>query len=369
MNNILFNNIYKGKKVLITGHTGFKGSWLSLWLFKLGAEVIGYSIDIPTNPSHFELLNLKITSIIGDVLNKEKLLNTIQKHQPDIVFHLAAQPLVRESYINPVKTFETNIMGTVNLLESCRKTGQVKVIINITSDKCYQNKEWTRGYKEHDPMGGNDPYSASKGGAELVANSYRNSFFNVKEFGKSHSTLLADVRSGNVIGGGDWAKDRLIPDIVKATANDEITVIRNPQSTRPWQHVLEPLSGYLLLGWKLLERKKEFADNWNFGPDDDSSLTVNEVIERAKKHWDKIKYKIKESSDNFHEANLLKLDSSKARTQLKWKNIWDSHKAIEKTITWYKNYYKNAKILSEKDLDNYINDAKQASAEWTNLKT
>lgn len=363
---MLFNNIYKGKKVFITGHTGFKGSWLSLWLLKLGADVTGYSLDIPSNPSHFQLLNLPMNSVMNNILDKEKLLETISHFKPDIVFHMAAQPLVRESYINPVKTFETNIIGTVNLLESCRKTGQVKAILNITSDKCYQNKEWARGYKEDDPMGGNDPYSASKGAAELVANSYRNSFFNVKEFGKSHSTLLADVRAGNVIGGGDWAKDRLIPDIIKAADKGEVTAIRNPQATRPWQHVLEPLSGYLLLGEKLLEKKKEFAGNWNFGPDDESTLTVNEVIKRAKKHWDKIKYEIKENPDNFPEAKLLKLDSSKASSQLKWKNVWNSHQAIEKTINWYRSFYKEAKILSEKDLGDYINDAKQASVEWAN---
>lgn len=363
----LFNNIYKGKKVLITGHTGFKGSWLSLWLSKLGAEVIGYSIDRPSNPSHFDLLNLNITSVIGDVLDKEKLFETIKIYKPDIVFHMAAQALVRMSYADPVKTLETNIMGTVNVLESCRKTKQVKAIVTITSDKCYQNKEWIWGYKETDPMGGYDPYSASKGCAELVASSYKESFFNPNDYNKNHSTLLATVRAGNVIGGGDWAKDRLIPDIMKAASLGENITVRNPRATRPWQHVLEPLSGYLQLGWKLLEGKKEFADNWNFGPGNDSSLAVSEVIEQIKKYWDEINYEIKESAVNFHEANLLKLDSTKARTKLKWKNIWDSNKTFEKTTNWYKNYYKNKTILSEKDLDNYINDAKQASAEWTKI--
>lgn len=363
----LFNNIYKGKKVLITGHTGFKGSWLSLWLSKLGAEVIGYSIDRPSNPSHFDLLNLNITSVIGDVLDKEKLFEIIKTYKPDIVFHMAAQALVRMSYADPVKTLETNIMGTVNVLESCRKTKQVKAIVTITSDKCYQNKEWIWGYKETDPMGGYDPYSASKGCAELVASSYKESFFNPNDYNKNHSTLLATVRAGNVIGGGDWAKDRLIPDIMKAASLGENITVRNPRATRPWQHVLEPLSGYLQLGWKLLEGKKEFADNWNFGPGNDSSLAVSEVIEQIKKYWDEINYEIKESAVNFHEANLLKLDSTKARTKLKWKNIWDSNKTFEKTTNWYKNYYKNKTILSEKDLDNYINDAKQASAEWTKI--
>lgn len=363
--NKLFNNIYKGKKVLITGHTGFKGSWLSLWLSKLGAHVIGYSVDIPSKPSHFELLNINMVSIIDNILNKKNLLKTVETYKPDIVFHMAAQALVRESYINPVKTIETNIIGTVNLLESCRKTKQVKAIINITSDKCYKNKEWLWGYKESDSMGGDDPYSASKGCSELAANAYRNSFFNPHEYGKSHSTLLANVRAGNVIGGGDWAKDRLIPDIMKATNKNKTVTIRNPYATRPWQHVLEPLSGYLQLGWKLLEGQKKFADDWNFGPSDEANLTVYEVTEYIKKYWNKINYKIEKNPNNPHEANLLKLDSSKARAKLQWKNIWDNNETFKKTVNWYKNYYQGT-ILSEKNLDNYINDAKKASAKWLN---
>ncbi|KKS88721.1 MAG: CDP-glucose 4,6-dehydratase [Parcubacteria group bacterium GW2011_GWC1_43_11] len=362
--NKLFNNIYKGKKVLITGHTGFKGSWLSLWLSKLGARVIGYSMGIPTNPSHFELLHLNIISVFDDILNKERLLKTIETEKPDIVFHLAAQPLVIESYATPAKTLETNIIGTLNVLESCRKTKAVKAIINITSDKCYKNQEWARGYKEDDPMGGYDPYSASKGCAELIAHSYRNSFFNRNEYGNTHNVLLANVRAGNVVGGGDWAKDRLIPDIVKLANVGKCVIVRNPHATRPWQHVLEPLSGYLQLGWKLLEGKKEFSDNWNFGPKDDSSLAVSEIVERTKKHWDAVKYKIEKNASCFHEANFLKLDSTKARTKLKWKNVWDQDKTLEKTINWYKNYYDNKKILSENDLYDYIHDAKLISAGW-----
>ena len=360
----LFNGVYRGKKILITGHTGFKGSWLSLWLIKMGAEVIGYSADIPTNPSHFELLDLKMTSITADILDKAALLDTIEKYNPDIVFHMAAQPQVRKSYIEPALTLETNIMGTVNILETCRQSKKVKAIVNITSDKCYENRERVGGYREEDAMGGNDPYSASKGAAELVANSYRKSFFNPNEYGKSHSTLLADARAGNVIGGGDWAKDRLIPDMIKAASKNESMVIRNPHATRPWQHVLEPLSGYLHLGWRLLEEKKEFADNWNFGPQDDSSLPVEEAVERSKKYWDKISYRIVEDPNNFHEANLLGLDSSKARTKLRWRGVWDSEKAFEKTIHWYREYYLNKRILSEKDLGEYIEGAKRISIEW-----
>ncbi len=361
-----FNNIYQGKRVLITGHTGFKGSWLSLWLTELGAEVVGYSLDAPTTPSHFKLLNTKITSVIGDVLNKEKLLRTVTKYKPDIVFHLAAQPIVRESYVNPVKTLETNIMGTVNLLESCRKSGQVKAIVVITSDKCYQNKELKRGYKEDDPMGGHDPYSASKGCAELAANSYRNSFFNVKDYGITHHILLADARAGNVIGGGDWAKDRLIPDIMKGAGEGKTAIIRNPQSVRPWQHVLEPLSGYLTLGWKLLEGKKEFADNWNFGPTIESSLTVGEVLKNAQKYWDKIRFEIQSNPNAVHENILLLIDSSKARKKLKWKSLWSGNKTFEKTVLWYKEYYTTGKVMSLENLNEYINDAKRISVEWAN---
>lgn len=362
--NTLFNNCYQGKRVFITGHTGFKGSWLALWLTRLGADVIGYSVDIPSNPSHFELLTLPLTSVEGDIRDKTKLSNAIEKYQPDIVFHLAAQSLVRASYQNPVATFETNVMGTINVLESCRAAGNVKAILNVTSDKCYRNMEWERPYKEDDALGGYDPYSASKGAAEIMANSYRNSFFNNNEYGKTHTTLLADVRAGNVIGGGDWAKDRLIPDIVKATSRGEAVVIRNPRSTRPWQHVLEPLSGYLHLGWKLLERKSALADNWNFGPVDESHLTVQAVLDRAKKLWENITYTVQKSPENVHEANLLQLDSSKARAELHWKNVWQSDRAIERTINWYKKYYENGEVVTAEDLEEYVNDAKRSSVEW-----
>ncbi len=365
--NGLFRNTYKGKKVLITGHTGFKGSWLCLWLSKMGAEIVGYSIDIPTKPSHFDLLNLKMTSVKGDILDSKKFYNTIKKHRPDIIFHLAAQALVRKSYSKPVETFETNIMGTVNLFESCRKIKNVKAIVVVTSDKCYQNKEQIWGYREDDAMGGDDPYSASKGCTEIVSNSYRKSFFNPLKYNTEHKTLVANVRAGNVIGGGDWADDRLIPDIMRATSKGKKVVIRRPNATRPWQHVLEPLSGYLAVGAKLLEGKVEFADNWNFGPSDTSNLSVHEVTEHTKKHWDMIKYDIQEDKGNVHEAHLLKLDSTKAHTKLKWRNIWDSHRTFEKTTTWYKNYYKNKKSLSEIDLEEYVDDARKSVVNWTQI--
>jgi len=354
----MFNNIYQGKKVFITGHTGFKGSWLALWLTQLGAEVTGYSLDLPSQPNHFELLQSPVHLIMGNILDKAKLRSALQACQPDIVFHLAAQALVLESYSDPVKTFETNVIGTANVLESCRMLGTVKAIVNVTSDKCYQNNEWERAYVETDAMGGYDPYSASKGCAELVGNSYRNSFF------MNSSTLLADARAGNVIGGGDWANNRLIPDLMRATSQQQIAVIRRPQAVRPWQHVLEPLSGYLHLGWKLLNGEKDFADNWNFGPNPEASLTVQEVITSAQQHWDAIQYSIEEASSDLHEAKLLTLDSTKAITQLHWKNIWNSQVTFAKTIEWYKNYYQSGQLQSLQNLSDYIKDAQKIGAEW-----
>ncbi len=353
-----FDNIYKDKTVLITGHTGFKGSWLALWLKELGAKVIGYSLSPITNPNHLELLKLDMHSIISDIRDLKKLNEVIQTYKPEIVFHLAAQPLVRYSYKNPIETFETNIMGTVNVLETCRLSDSVRAIVNITSDKCYENREWVWGYRENDPMGGHDPYSASKGCAELITNAYRNSFFNLNEYGKSHNILLASARAGNVIGGGDWAEDRLMPDIIKASSRNEKVIIRNPKATRPWQHVLEPLSGYLILGQKLLESKKEFAEGWNFGPDDESNICVEDVILCIKGEWDKVNYEVQSSLDNPHEAGLLRLDCSKAHSMLGWKPVWDIKKTIKMTTKWYKEFYENGKILSLDDLREYIEDTR-----------
>ena len=360
----MFNQIYKNKKVLITGHTGFKGSWLSLWLKRLGAEVLGYSLEPPTQPNHFHLLSLNIHSIIGDIRDREKFYSVVEDFKPDIVFHLAAQPLVRYSYKNPIETFETNIIGTANVFEACKKVSSVKAIVNITSDKCYENKEWVWGYRENDSMGGYDPYSASKGCAELITSSYRNSFFNIKDYGEKHNTLLASARAGNVIGGGDWSEDRLIPDIVKATSKKEKVFIRNPLATRPWQHVLEPLSGYLHLGQKLLQGKKEFADGWNFGPNDESIVSVEEVVTKAKSFWNEIEYEINTDLADLHEAMLLKLDCSKAHYYLKWKPIWDINKTLQKTINWYKTFYEKKEILTNSDLQSYIEDAEKLGVEW-----
>lgn len=360
----LFSGIYKDKTVLVTGYTGFKGSWLVYWLKQMGANVVGYSLEAPTTPNHIDLLELNIVPVIGDIRDLEKLNKTFEQHKPDIVFHLAAQPLVRLSYENPIETYETNVMGTLKVLEACRTNG-VKAIVNITSDKAYDNKEWIWGYRENDPMGGYDPYSSSKGCADLLANSYRNSYFNVKEYKKTHNTLLASCRAGNVIGGGDWAQDRLITDIMLSVSEGKKVSIRNPHATRPWQHVLEPLSGYLHIGQKLLEEKVEFGDAWNFGPSDEGSITVEEVVKNVNKHWDKIDYEINSDPNQLHEANLLKLDCSKAHILLKWKDVWDSSITFEKTVKWYKSYYEEDKnILTKNDLESYITSAKVKKIEW-----
>lgn len=361
----LFNKIYKDKRVLITGHTGFKGSWLSFWLQQLGAEILGYSIDIPTVPSHYNLLNLKFRTVQGDVRDLNNLINIFEDFKPEIVFHLAAQPLVRSSYINPIATFEINIIGTANVLEAAKHTGSVSAIVNVTSDKCYENLETNIAYKEEDKLGGYDPYSASKGCAELITNSYRNSFFNNQQYQKTHQTLLASVRAGNVIGGGDWAIDRLIPDIIKATSEKLSVNIRRPNSTRPWQHVLEPLSGYLLLGQKLLEKKSAFASAWNFGPLNNEVKSVLEIITLMKKEWEDISCTINEDVKDFHESKLLKLDGTKTSTFLFWKPIWNIETTIAKTVLWYKEFYNKGLIHSHEDLQNYIDDAISQDAIWT----
>lgn len=360
----LFSGVYQGKTVLVTGHTGFKGSWLVYWLNKMGANVIGYSLEAPSEPNHIGLINPDIVSIIGDIRDSHNLESTFYKYSPEIVFHLAAQPLVRLSYDDPVNTYETNVMGTLKVFEACRKTSSVRAIVNVTSDKAYENKEWIWGYRENDPMGGYDPYSSSKGCAELLASSYRNSYFNLEAYGDSHTTLLASCRAGNVIGGGDWAKDRLITDIMLSVSQGKKVIIRNPYATRPWQHVLEPLSGYLHIGQKLLEGKKKFAQGWNFGPSDEGSITVEEVVNHIKQHWDVIDYEINRDPNQLHEANLLKLDCSKAHILLKWKDVWDSHTTFSRTVNWYKAYYKGGEISTEEDLGAYIETAKSKKLDW-----
>ena len=359
----LFGGMYKNKTVLVTGHTGFKGSWLVYWLKQMGANVIGYSLSAPTTPNHLDLLKLDIVSVLGDIRDLEKLDHTFATYKPDIVFHLAAQALVLTSYSNPIETYETNVMGTLKVLESCRKH-QVKAIVNITSDKAYENREWLWGYRENDPMGGYDPYSASKGCADLLASSYRNSYFNINDYKKLHQTLLATCRAGNVIGGGDWAQDRLMSDIMLSVSQGKKVSIRNPKATRPWQHVLEPLSGYLQVGQKLLEEKVEFSEAWNFGPSDEGSICVEEVVLHVKQHWDKIDYEISRDPNQPHEANLLKLDCSKAHIKLHWKDVWESKTTFEKTVKWYKTFYEDNTILTQQDLESYIKDATCKKIEW-----
>ena len=347
---ILFLNTYKGKKVLVTGHTGFKGAWLSYWLTKLGAQVFGISDKITTTPSHFELLTIDIQSFMIDIRNKVELNDKIQEIKPDLIFHLAAQPLVRYSYNEPIETFETNVLGTVNILHICQSLKDCKGIVNITSDKCYENYEDDRPYNEDDRMGGYDPYSASKGAAELVASSFRRSFFNPKDYGIKHRFILASARAGNVIGGGDWSEDRLIPDLVKNYLQGKTTTIRSPFSTRPWQHVLEPLSGYLLLGQKILEGDLSVSDGWNFGPENNETLTVKEVLQISSKVWSDLKFDFPILEEQPHEAKLLRLDCAKAHQKLNWQPVWEMEKSIEKTILWYKKYYLKQEITTEKDL-------------------
>lgn len=360
----MFGDIYRKKKVLITGHTGFKGSWLVLWLTRLGAEVTGYALPPPSQPSHFSLLDLDVESIIGDIRDRDNLRQVFREQQPEIVFHLAAQAIVRRSYDDPAATFSSNVMGTVNVLEAARECKAVRAIVNVTSDKCYENREWVWGYRENDPLGGYDPYSASKGCAELVTNCWRDSFFSPADYGRTHETLLASARAGNVIGGGDWAADRLIPDIMRAVSKNEKVKIRNPVATRPWQHVLEPLSGYLLLGQKLLEGRREFAEAWNFGPSDAPHVSVGEIAEQVKEIWPKIDFEIRESRDQPHEAGKLHLDWSKARSRLKWSPAWDVKTAVENMVQWYRAFYESGTINSLDDVHGYIDEARKQQYAW-----
>ena len=336
----MFNNIYQNKRVLITGQTGFKGSWLSIWLKELRAEVIGYSLEPPSEPNNFDASRLKnrIIHIHGDVRNLDHLLEAFHQYQPEFVFHLAAQPLVRLSYEEPKLTFDTNVGGTVNVLEAVRLTNSVKVIVNMTSDKCYENREWVWGYRENDPMGGHDPYSASKGCAELAFNAYLKSFFR-KEPSNDRTIGAASVRAGNVIGGGDWGKDRIIPDCVRALSANESIGIRNPHAVRPWQHVLEPLSGYLWLGALLQEDPQKYSGAWNFGPDDDSHLTVAEMVNRLIKYWGIGPWHDLSDPKAPHEAKLLKLCCDKAHAELKWYSALSIDECLQMTAEWYKEYY------------------------------
>jgi CDP-glucose 4,6-dehydratase len=337
-------SFWNGKKVFLTGHTGFKGSWLCIWLHCLGAEVHGYALDPPTTPSLFELAkvsDLLCTHQIADVRDASTLAHAMQKAQPEIVIHMAAQPLVRDSYKIPVETYSINVMGTVHLLEAVRGCTSVRAVVNVTTDKCYENREWVWGYRENEPMGGFDPYSNSKGCSELVTAAYRQSFFNPVQLNSSapqHGAAVGTARAGNVIGGGDWATDRLVPDIVRSLLAHEPVRIRNPHSIRPWQHVLEPLSGYLRLAQYLYEHGAEYAEGWNFGPADDDAKSVEWIVSRMCKLWDNdASYEI-DSGDHPHEAHYLKLDCSKARMRLGWYPRWGLDNALTSTLEWIRVY-------------------------------
>ncbi len=333
------DGFWKNKKVLITGHTGFKGSWLSIWLNKLGADVVGYSLDPYSDLDNFNLSNIgnKITDIRGDIRDLDNVRKVFVKHQPEIVFHLAAQPLVRLSYQLPKDTYETNVMGTLNVIECIRNTEETKVGIMITTDKCYDNKEQIWGYRETDPFGGYDPYSSSKACAEILISSYRNSFMNPKDYEK-HGKAIASVRAGNVIGGGDWAIDRIIPDCIRALESNKPIQIRCPKAVRPWQHVLEPISGYMLLAEKLYENPVKYAEGWNFGPEYDSFSNVWDVAKKVVKEYGVGDIEDISNQDNPHEATLLFLDITKAKQELGWRPQLNIDETVQLTVDWYKRY-------------------------------
>jgi len=358
-------NIYKNKTVLVTGHTGFKGTWLSIWLQQLGANVVGYSLTPNTCPSIFEETNIeqKVTHLIGDIRDGEQIREVVAKYKPEFVFHLAAQPLVGLSYKEPKLTYETNVMGLVNLFEAVRVNDSVKFMVNVTSDKCYENKEWVWGYRENDQMGGHDPYSSSKGCSELITSAYRRSFF----VGK---VALASARAGNVIGGGDWAQDRIVPDCVKALVKKKPILIRNPDSRRPWQHVLEPISGYLWLGALLTIDPIKYADGWNFGPNTSESVTVKQLVGTLIDCWGEGSWKTDGIPNNqSHEATFLKLDTSRASLLLNWFGIYSFKEAINETLDWYKAYYEHKDNMYNKciqQIKRYLTKAREKQLPWSN---
>lgn len=351
----LFNNAYYKKRVLITGNTGFKGSWLSLWLDQLGANILGVSLKENIKKSHFNHLNLSMKTNYIDIYNYEQLDKIISEFKPEIIFHLAAQPIVKLAMDNPASTFKTNVIGTLNLLESCRKNN-VKFLINVTSDKVYKNEGSKNNFMETDIIGGNDLYSSSKACVEIMTESY------VKTFSSSGSLLVANVRSGNVIGGGDWGSHRLIPDIVNCFQSNDFLEVRNPQAVRPWQHVLSTISGYLLIGEKLLNDELKHDINFNFGPPENEVFSVNDVIDEFKKKWGNLK--ISNSKKSFYESSFLLINSSKARNLLKWENVWNFKKSIEMTVDWYDNYLLKNKLNSLEQLNNFIEDAQISNTSW-----
>jgi len=353
-----FGGIYRGRRVLVTGHTGFKGSWLTLWLKTLGAEVTGLALAPPSTPSHWDLVDLDVEDRRVDIRDVDAVEAVVGQRAPEIVFHLAAQPLVRRSYRDPLETWSTNVMGTANVLEACRRRGGVGAVVVVTTDKCYENREWEWGYRENDRLGGRDAYSASKAGAELVASSYRAAFF-----GGSGRPLVATARAGNVIGGGDWSEDRLVPDAVRAIAAGRPLEIRSPDARRPWQHVLEPLSGYLCLGERLLGGEAGFADAWNFGPGAEGNRTVVEVLTALQASWPALDWRL--TADRHpHEAGLLQLDSSRARHRLKWHPVWPFDEAVIATARWYAAHAAGEPVPSRAQLEDYVACGRAAGLPW-----
>ena len=335
-----YSDAYRGKKVLLTGHTGFKGGWLALWLKRLGADVVGFALDAPSQPSMFDAVRVseQIEHVHGDIRDSEALNRVIEEHKPEVVFHAAAQPLVRLSYEIPDETFETNVMGSLRVFEAIRRSDSVRVLVNITSDKCYENREWVWGYRENDPMGGYDPYSASKGCAELLFSAWFRSYFSPAKHGETHNIAAASVRAGNVIGGGDWGKDRLVPDCFRALAQGEPIVIRSPAAIRPWQHVLEPLSGYLEVGARLMANPKKYGGGWNFGPLGGDDWNVEAIVREICEIWGDGRFEI-DGAAHPHEAHWLKLDCSKANIELGWLPRWNVRRALQESTRWYRSFY------------------------------
>ena len=354
----MFDDAYAGRRVLVTGHTGFKGSWLVLWLQALGARVTGIALPPDTDPNHWTLLGIDVDSHFVDVRDEKSLAAAISRADPEIVFHMAAQSLVRRSYREPVATWAVNVLGTANVLEACRGLKALKAVVVVTTDKCYENREWDRGYQETDPLGGHDPYSASKAGAELVAASYRRSFFAAQG-----AAGVATARAGNVIGGGDWSEDRLIPDLARAMRAGTPLEIRSPKATRPWQHVLECLSGYLLLGSRLAAGDRRAAEAFNFGPDGTGNRTVEETLDTLRSAWPGVRWQYVER-DHPHEAKLLHLDSSRARETLGWRPVWSFEEAVAATARWYRAWIEKGEVTSRAQLAEYTGAAAQRGLAW-----
>jgi len=357
----LFQGAFRNRRVLVTGHTGFKGSWLCLWLERLGARVVGFSLGPPTQPSHFELLGLNMESLNGDIRDLDHFGSVIEVTRPEIIFHLAAQSLVSESFFDPTGTFATNVQGTANLLECCRSCPSVQAVVVVSSDKCYHIYDQANAFRETDKLGGLDPYSASKAGTELVVMSYRDSFF------KHNGVLVASCRAGNVLGGGDWASNRLLPDLMVAAFHRRVVTIRRPEAIRPWQHVLDVLAGYLLLAMRLVQGDRSCASAWNFGPREFAGVTVKEITSMVKAEWEAVDFTC-DGIQTFPETAVLRLNSNRAMNLLDWEPIWSSiEKTIYETVGWYRQYYETEAVISGTQLDRYVEEAKRKDCAWTDV--